>query len=74
MSNPDARTVPSPMGGGWAFPLTKRGRAALEEFFGAPPVPIEPHGNAEGYIVEPHQTQDAALHLDRLNLVWRVEQ
>jgi hypothetical protein len=73
LSNPHVRAVASPMGGGWAIPLTEEGTDALTDFFGEPPAPIAPLGGAEGYIVEPYQAVDVADHLRGAGLAWAVK-
>jgi hypothetical protein len=72
LSNPGVRAIPSPMGGGWAVPITEEGEAALADFFGEDAAPIAPLGGKPGYMVEPFQSCDLACHLRAVGCAWEV--
>lgn len=75
LSEPGAKAIKSPMGGGWIIPTTDEGRRILAEYFGSdrPAVPIDPLGGEVGYIVEPYEAGDLAEYLKSENLAWTVE-
>lgn len=56
----DVESIGSSFGGGWLFPLTDTGAAALVAATGEEPAPLAPHGGRLGYIVEPADAGDIA--------------
>lgn len=73
LSNPCAKAIRSPMGGGWIIPLNDEGEDVLERFFGEPPAPIKPLGGQLGYIVEPHDSGPLAEYFLESGHAWTVE-
>lgn len=73
LSKPGAKAIASSFGGGWIVPLTLDGSRALMEFFDEEPAPLAPLGGEVGYIVEPNQTNDLAVHLREADVAWSIE-
>lgn len=72
LSKPGARAIPSSFGGGWIVPLTPAGTQALMKFFDDEPAPLDPIGGDAGWIVEPQQTSDLAVHLREAGVAWEI--
>lgn len=71
MSKPtDARLILSSFGGGWVVPLTDEATPVLESFFGGPASlqgPIDEYG----WLVEPHELEFLAEHVNDAGIVIR---